>query len=76
MNDNRSHVNLYNVNRGIEMIKHEIHQQDMRIKELENLLVVRNREIVKLKEEFETLERKYTAIFSSVTRLGLGKGDC
>lgn len=66
-------INLNNISRAYEMIKYEIHLQDVRIKELESLLVTKNQEITKLKEELTTLESKYTSIFGAVTRLGLGK---
>jgi hypothetical protein len=70
----RPRVNLTNVTRGVEMIKYEIHLQDVRIKELENLLVLKNQEISKLKGDITNLDHKYSMLFQSFSRLSLIKG--
>jgi hypothetical protein len=66
---NKANPNLSNVTRGIEMIKYEVHQQDVRIKELENLLVFKNQQIVGLESQVGDWERKYNTVLGSFNRL-------
>lgn len=66
---NKAKPNLNNVTRGIEMVKYEIHQQDVRIKELENLLVFKNQQIMSLESQVADWEKKYNTVLGSFNRL-------
>lgn len=62
---NNEQINLTNINKGFEMVRYEVFKQDKRIKELENLLVVKNQQILRLENDLSELTKRYNSVFSS-----------
>lgn len=61
--------NLTNVNRGIEMIKYEVYQQDQKIKHLEYNITLKEQQILRLESQLADLEKKYATVFRSFSKL-------